>query len=117
MPSREPYRGEVWDARLPPPIGMHTVVVVSRNLPALSSVTVAVITGSDGPPDTHVLCDPDDGLTGYDVSYVNITDLHSVDKTALRRLRGRLHPVTLRRVEFALHRYLTFDCPGPRSPS
>jgi mRNA interferase MazF len=108
-----PFRGDVWDTRLPSPAGLHPAVVMSRDVRALSSVIVAVITGTAGPPGTHVLCDPDDGLTGYDVSYVNVTDLHAVDKARLQRFRGRLHVAALRRVEIALHDYLSFPCTGP----
>ena len=37
------------------------------------------------------------------ISYVNATDLHSVDKSRLRHRRGRLHPHELARLEEASH--------------
>jgi mRNA interferase MazF len=100
-------RGDVWDARLPR-AGEHPVVVLTINvlIPRLSAVTVAVVTGTEGPPQTHISLDRDAGLTGYDVSYVNATDLHSIDKSRLRRRRGRLHPRELMRLEEAVRLYL-----------
>jgi mRNA interferase MazF len=110
MPASEPapLRGEVWDAALPAPIGNHKVVVLTSNgyIPRMSSVTVAVVTGAKGPSVTHVPVDADDGLTGYDVSYVNATDLHSIDKPRLHRRRGRLHPATLAKLDRAVRLYL-----------
>ena len=61
-------------------------------IPRLSAVTVTVVTGTEGPAQTHIPVDSESGLTSYDVSYVNATDLHSVDKARLRHRRGRLHP-------------------------
>jgi len=83
-------------------------VVLTTNalIPRLSAVTVALITGKEGPPSTHVRLDRDAGLTGYDVSYVNATDLHSVDKPRLRHQRGRLDLIKLERVEEAVRAYL-----------
>lgn len=101
-------RGEVWDARLPKPIGEHPVVVLTTNvlISRLSAVTVALITGTEGPPSTHVRLDRDAGLTGYDVSYVNATDLHSIAKSRLRHRRGRLVLPELEKVEGAVRDYL-----------
>ena len=99
-----PLRGEVWDARLPNPIGNHPVVVLTINVltTRLSAVTVAVITGTEGPRVTHIRLDRDAGLTGHDVSYVNATDLHTIDKSRLRSQRGRLDLVELEKVEAAV---------------
>jgi mRNA interferase MazF len=104
----DPLRGEVWDARLPSPVGEHPVVILTTNalIPRLSAVTVAVITGTEGPPATHVRLDQDAGLTGHDVSFVNATDLHTIDKPRLRRQRGRLNRVELDKVELAVTAYL-----------
>ena len=103
----EPLRGDVWDAHLPR-AGEHPVVILTISLliPRLSAVTVAVVTGTDGPEQTHIPVDSESGLTGYDVSYVNATDLHSVDKSRLRHRRGRLHPRDLARLEEAIRVYL-----------
>lgn len=72
----------------------------------LGSVTIAVVTGTRGPAPTHIPVDAEAGLTRYDVSFVNATDLHTVDQRRLRRRRGRLHPAELRRLEAALRTYL-----------
>ena len=107
-PAMEPMRGEVWDARLPLPAGFHPVVVLTTNalIPRLSAVTVAVITGSEGPPATHIPLNRDVGLTGHDISYVNATDLHSIAKPRLTRQRGRLDLAELESVEDAVRAYL-----------
>ena len=103
----EPLRGEVWDVRIPI-VGQHPAVILTINplIGRLSSVTVAVITGTAGPAPTHVELGPDAGLTGYQVSYANATDLHSVDRSRLRKRRGRLHPAEMRRLEGAIRTYL-----------
>lgn len=72
----------------------------------LSSVTVAVITGTAGPDPTHIPLDPEAGLTRYDISYANATDLHTIDQSRLRKRRGRLHPAELQRLESAVRIYL-----------
>jgi mRNA interferase MazF len=72
----------------------------------LSAVTVAVITGTEGPPSTHVAVDSDVGLTGHEVSYINATDLQTVDKPRLRRRRGLLSPGDVARLEDAIRLYL-----------
>jgi mRNA interferase MazF len=84
-----------------PRIGPHPVAILTANHVAtpLSAVTVAVITGTPGPSVTHVPVGPDSGLTRYDESYINCTDLHTVDKPRLRRRLGLLAPPELRRVE------------------
>jgi mRNA interferase MazF len=103
-----PMRGEVWDARLPQPVGHHPVVVLTTNalIPHLSAVTVALITGNEGPPSTHIPLDLDVGLAGHDISYVNATDLHSIAKPGLSRQRGRLALAELEKVEDAVRGYL-----------
>jgi mRNA interferase MazF len=94
-------RGEVWGCALPSPLGPHPVVVLTVNRIAepLSAVTVAVVTGTSGPASTHVSIGPDCGVTKYNESYVNCTDLHTVDKPRLRRRLGLLDPGEMRRVE------------------
>jgi mRNA interferase MazF len=103
----EPLRGDVWDAHLPR-AGDHPVVVLTINvlISRLSAVTVAVVTGTEGPPQTHIPLDSESGLTGHEVSYVNATDIHSIDKSRLRRRRGRLHPRELLRLEEGVRTYL-----------
>jgi mRNA interferase MazF len=91
-----------------PSVGEHPAVILTINpmIGRLSSVTVAVITGTSGPAVTHVPLDPDAGLTRDDISYANATDLHSVDRSRLRKRRGRLHPAELQRLEAAIWTYL-----------
>lgn len=103
----EPLRDEVWDVHLPI-VGEHPAVILTINplITRLSSVTVAVITGTAGPAPTHIPLDAETGLTRYDVSYVNATDLRSVDQGRLKKRRGRLHPAELQRLESAVRTYL-----------
>ena len=82
------------------------VLTINVLIQRLSAVTVAVVTGTEGPPQTHIPLDRDAGLAGHGVSYVNGTDLHSIDKSRLRRRRGRLHPRELMRSEEAVRLYL-----------
>jgi mRNA interferase MazF len=100
-------RGEVWACAVPM-AGPHPVVILTVNRIAvpLSAVTVAVITGSAGPDVTHVRIGPDAGVTKYPESYVNCTDLHTVDKPRLRRRLGRLGLAELRSIESAVRRIL-----------
>jgi mRNA interferase MazF len=103
----EPLRGEVWDARLPI-VGEHPVVVLTTNtmITRLSAVTVVVVTGTEGPRQTHVVLGPEVGLTRYDVSYANATDLHTLARSRLHNRRGRLHSKELTRLEEAIRTYL-----------
>jgi len=105
----DPLRGEVWDVRIPI-AGEHPAVILTINpmISRLRSVTVAVITGTPGPTSTHIPLDAEAGLTRYDVSYVNATDLHSIDQSRLKKRRGRLHPAEIQRLESAIRTYLGF---------
>jgi mRNA interferase MazF len=98
-----PLRGEVWDAHVPG-AGNHSIVVLTINplIARLSSVTVAVITGTEGPSVTHIFLGPEAGLTKYDVSFANVTDIHTIAQAKLARRRGSLHPAELERIEDAL---------------
>ena len=89
---------------LPAPVGPHPVVVLTVNRIAepLSAVTVAVITGTEGTEPTHVPVGPASGLTKYDESFVNSSDLHTVAKQRLRRRLGLLALGELRHVEDAV---------------
>jgi mRNA interferase MazF len=103
----DPLRGEVWDVRLPI-VGLHPAVILTINplIGRLSSLTVAVVTGTPGPAPTHVMVNQEAGLSRYEVSYVNATDLHTVDRGRLRKRRGRLHPAEMQRLESAIRTYL-----------
>ena len=96
-------RGEIWEAHIPR-AGTHPVVILTINAlrPRLSSVTVAVVTGTQGPRSTHIPVGVDAGLNRYAESYVNATDIHSVPTASCRIRRGLLARVELRAVEEAL---------------
>lgn len=67
MRPPEPFRGEVWDVRLPA-LGEHPAVVLSVNLlnARLGHVAVIRITGTPGPGLTHVPLTAEAGLTRDD---------------------------------------------------
>ena len=102
-PEPPPYRGDVWDVAFPR-VGDHPAVALTTNAlrGRLSSVTVVLITGSEGPAVTHVELDSAAGLTRYPVSYANVTDLHTVPTARCRRFRGRLSDSEMGRIEEAL---------------
>ncbi|RAJ44147.1 mRNA interferase MazF [Kitasatospora sp. SolWspMP-SS2h] len=105
----EALRGEVWIcAKLPGRIGIHPVVVLTANRIAqpLSAVTVALITGTSGPPETRVALGADSGLMKYAESHVDCTSLHTVAKSSLRSRRGRLDIGELAAVERAVRRVI-----------
>jgi len=81
-------------------------MTINPMISRLSSVTVVLITGTTGPAPTHIALDAEVGLTRHDISYVNATDLHSVDRSRLEKRRGRLHPAELQRLETAIRIYL-----------
>lgn len=86
------------------------VVLTSNPLIArLGAVTVVEVTGTAGPPSTHIDVDANAGLTGRDRSWVNTTELHTIPKGKLHRHRGRLNPVELRRVSKAVRVSLDLD--------
>jgi mRNA interferase MazF len=97
-------RGEVWLCAIPAAVGPHPVLILTTNRVAasLSAVAVALITGTPGPSTTHVPIGRDAGLTRYDESVVNCTDLHTVAKPRLRKRLGLVAPAELRRVEDCL---------------
>ena len=96
-------RGEVWEAHVPR-AGTHPVVILTINALRirLSSVTVAVVTGTQGPRSTHIPLGMEAGLSRYTESYVNATDVHSIPIASCRARRGLLARVELMAVEEAL---------------
>lgn len=98
----------MWDVRFPHPVGARPCVVLTVNalIPRLGAVTVAEITGAEGPPSTHIEVGRDSGLTGRDRSYINATALHTIPKGKLRRQRGRLSPAELEHLSQAVRLYL-----------
>lgn len=107
LSSVEPLRGEVWDAHVPE-IGSHPFVILTVNsmIARLGHVTAALVTGTEGPPTTHIPLGSEVGLTEYEESYVNASDLHSIPKPKLSRRRGRLHRAELASLEAAVRTYL-----------
>lgn len=102
------FRGDVWDVQFPAPIGPRPCLLLTTDvlIPRLGAVTVAEITGTEGPASTHIEVGAEVGLTVRSRSWVNITGLHTVPKGKLRRHRGRLGPVELMRVATAIVDYL-----------
>ncbi len=105
------FRGDVWDVQFPPPVGARPCVVLTTNvlIARLGAVTIAEITGTEGPGSTHIEVDAGAGLTGRSHSWVNVTGLHTVPKGKLRRRRGRLAPPELAHVAAAVRAYLDLD--------
>lgn len=107
MARPEPFRGEVWDVDFPD-FDVHPAVVLSVNAlnTRLGHVAVIPVTGTPGPPATHVPLTADAGLTRYPQSYADITALQPVDRTRLLHQRGRLVPSELDRLATQLRTYL-----------
>lgn len=105
------FRGDVYDAWFPAPIGARPCVVLTRSalISRLGAVTVAEITGTEGPRATHVELGPEVGLTGRERSWTNVTGLHTLPKGKLRRHRGRLNAAELAHVVEAVRTYLDLD--------
>lgn len=105
------YRGDVWDVHFPSPVGAQPGVVLTTDalIARVGAITIAEITGTEGPRSTHVEVGADAGLTGRSRSWVNVTGLHTVTKGKLRRRRGRLHPMELDHVTAAVRAYLDLD--------
>ncbi|KQS66546.1 type II toxin-antitoxin system PemK/MazF family toxin [Modestobacter sp. Leaf380] len=107
MPLPEPFRGEIWDVDFPD-FGLHPAVILSVNAlnSRLGHVAVVPVTGTPGPPATHIPLTADAGLTRYDQSYADVTALQPVDRAALVRQRGRLVPSEVERLAVQLRTYL-----------
>ena len=78
---KDPLRGEVWDAHMPR-VGEHPFVIltINRMIIRLGSITAVLVTGSAGPSSTHIPLGDEAGLTGYDESYANASDIHTIPK-------------------------------------
>lgn len=105
------FRGDVWDVQFPSPVGTRPAVVLTTNalIARLGAVTIAEITGTEGPRSTHIEVDAAAGLTGRPQSWVNVTGLHTVPKEKLRRRRGRLAQPELEHIAAAVRAYLDLD--------
>jgi mRNA interferase MazF len=102
----EPLRGEVWDAHVRG-AGTHPFVILTVNpmIAQLGAVTAALITGTVGPPYTHIPLGAA-GLTEYAESYANATDLHTIPKPRLHHRRGRLAGAEMASLDRAIRTYL-----------
>ena len=65
-----------------------------------------LITGTEGPATTHIPLDSGAGVTKYQVSWVNATDIHGLPKARLRRLKGRLSPIEMQQLQASLRAVL-----------
>lgn len=108
MTTPNALRGEVWDVRFPV-FGQHPAAVLSINSlnSRLGHIAVIPITGTSGPPSTHVPLTAEAGLTRYDESYADITGLQPVARGKLLRRRGLLARSELERLEMQLRIYLS----------
>jgi len=106
MPAPEPFRGQVWDVGFE--FGPHPAVVMSVNAlnTRLGHVAVIPITGTPGPPSTHIPLDAGAGLTKYDESYADVTSLRPVARGRLHTQRGLLAQAEMARIETQLRTYL-----------
>jgi len=103
----EPLRGQIWDVDFEG-FGEHPAVVLSANRlnQVLGHVAVVPITGTSGPQATHVVLTRDAGLTRYDQSFADVTEVQPVDRYALLRQRGQLAPAELGSIQSRLRVYL-----------
>lgn len=106
MTAPEPFRGQVWDVDFE--FGSHPAVVMSVNglNSRLGHVAVIPITGTQGPPATHIPLDADAGLTRFDASFADVTSLRPVARGRLRGMRGLLALGEMARIETQLRTYL-----------
>lgn len=72
----------------------------------LGHVGVVPVTGTPGPPLTHIPLNADAGLTRYEESYADVTGLQPVARGRLLRRRGLLARSELDRIENQLRTYL-----------
>ena len=68
----------------------------------LGHVTAVLVTGSTGPAATHIPLGSEAGLTEYDESYANASDIHTIPQPSLHKRRGRLDPTELESVAEAV---------------
>ncbi len=84
-------------------------MIVTREtaIPALTNVTVALVTSTIRHIPTEVVVGPEEGLDHE--CAVNCDDLYTIPKTALGQRRGRLSPGKLFRLQHALRTALGLD--------
>ena len=112
MPLPEPFRGEVWDVDFDE-FGRHPAVVISIKLlnARLGHVAVLPVTGTPGPPQTHISLGGDAGLTRYDESFADVTALQPVTRDRFVERRGLLESAELDHVGRQLATYLGLHPP------
>jgi UDP-N-acetylmuramyl tripeptide synthase/mRNA-degrading endonuclease toxin of MazEF toxin-antitoxin module len=103
MSTTNPLRGEIWDIDFVH-AGDNAAIVLTSNAISrhLSHATVALITGTSGPPSTHITLDADAGLARHEVSFVDTTELHSPNLSDFAWLRGRVSTKEMTRIEDAI---------------
>jgi mRNA interferase MazF len=100
-------RGEVWDADLGPTTRPVLVVTRETAIPVLSRVVCVAITKTVRGHPAEVELSPSHGVD--EPSVVNCDWLITLSKDRLLRRRGRLDPVTVRRLNAALVLALGLD--------
>jgi mRNA interferase MazF len=100
---------EVRRCRFGPPDHERPAVILTRDslIPALSAVTIALITTKLIANDTRVRLDEADGLR--EPSEVNLLNLQTISKERVGRLLATLRPERMREINSALAYALGFD--------
>jgi mRNA interferase MazF len=103
-------RGEVWWARLPPPIGTRPVLLLSRSQAyrVRRSVTATLITTTVRHIPVEVALGPEDGLPRPCV--VNCDELHTIAITLIDNQIGALSEAKMQAVAEAVRFALDIEC-------
>jgi mRNA interferase MazF len=103
-------RGEVWWARLPPPIGTRPVLLLSRPeaYRVRASLTFALITTTVRGIPVEVRLGPEDGMPRDCV--VNCDEVHTAPRGLLNGFQTRLAPIRMEEVARALRFALAVEC-------
>ena len=100
---------EIWDIDFPD-IGRHPGLILTTDplLTRIATLTVAVVTSTEGPPSTHIAIGEEEGCRP---SFVNVTDLRPARSDQFHRRRGSLSWPKTQVVNRALVAYLDLDSP------
>jgi mRNA-degrading endonuclease toxin of MazEF toxin-antitoxin module len=100
---------EIWDIDFPD-IGRHPGLIVTTDplLTRIATLTVAVVTSTEGPPSTHIAIGEEEGCRP---SFINVTDLRPARNHQFHRRRGSLSWPKTQVVNRALIVYLDLDSP------
>ena len=103
-------RGEVWWARLPAPIGMRPVLLVSRKAAyaVRRSISIALITSKIRDIPVEVLLGPQDGMPRRCV--VNCDEVHTVSTSVLDNRLTTLDDRKMEAVADAIRFALGVEC-------